>query len=299
MTGWLVYDKSTDLPQPAILDSFDPFDDYTLVPTDGLEIYPEPNYSFNLDVQMDNLGDGAKYAFFNDVTYVRPKVPSLYTALTTGASATNPTVYGVNTNAFILKKDEIVEIVVNNHDPGKHPFHLHGHNFQAIVRSDDDAGDYVGNETLPHVPMRRDTFLVRPNGNIVLRFKADNPGVWLFHCHIEWHLQSGLIATMVEAPSELQKTLKIPAGHYDACRAGNEPFEGNAAGNTKNVFDLEGANVSVPPLPAGFTTRGIVAMVFSVIAAFLGLAVIAWYGAGELGESEMAATKKRIAEAKN
>lgn len=125
-------------------------------------------------------------AFFNDVTYVEPKVPTLYTVLSTGNNATDPRIYGGNTNSFILEKDEVVEIILNNNDPGKHPFHLHGHAFQAVVRSEEEAGAYVSNETFPQTPMRRDTILVRPNGNIVLRFKADNPGVWLFHCHIEW-----------------------------------------------------------------------------------------------------------------
>jgi len=109
------------------------------------------------------------------VTYVAPKVPTLYSALSTGPAATNASVYGDNTNAFVLNKMDVVEIVLNNNDAGKHPFHLHGHNFQAVVRSDKDAGDYVGNATFPKIPMRRDTFMVRPHGNIVLRFRADNP----------------------------------------------------------------------------------------------------------------------------
>lgn len=104
-----------------------------------------------------------------------PKVPTLYSALTTGEEANNPAIYGLNSNAFVLKKNQIVDIIVNNNDPGKHPFHLHGHAFQAIVRSEDDAGNYIGNETFPTTPMRRDTFMVRPHGNIVLRFRADNP----------------------------------------------------------------------------------------------------------------------------
>jgi iron transport multicopper oxidase len=64
--------------------------------------------------------------------------------------------------------------------------HLHGHAFQVVTRSQDDAGFYdPSNVTaLPATPMKRDTVLVRPNGHIVLRFRADNPGVWLFHCHI-------------------------------------------------------------------------------------------------------------------
>jgi len=42
-------------------------------------------------------------------------------------------------------------------------------------------------------------------------------------------------------------------------------------------LNLEGQNRAVAPLPAGFTARGIVALVFSCISAFLGMAVIAWY----------------------
>ena len=83
---------------------------------------------------------------------------------------------------------------------------------------------------------------------------------------------------MIEAPLELQKTLKIPTDHYDVCKAAGVATEGNAAGNKANPLDLTGANVSPPRLPAGFTPRGIVALVFSCVAAFVGCAVIAWYG---------------------
>jgi iron transport multicopper oxidase len=116
-------------------------------------------------------------AFFNGITYVPPKVPTLYSVLSTGASASNPEIYGVNTNAFVLKADEVVEIVVNNVDTGRHPLHLHGHAFQTVVRSAEEAGIYNGSGSveLPAIPMRRDTFMVRPRGNIVLRFTASNP----------------------------------------------------------------------------------------------------------------------------
>lgn len=82
---------------------------------------------------------------------------------------------------------------------------------------------------------------------------------------------------MVEAPLEIQKTHSIPENHFDACRAGGVPYAGNAAGNTKDYFNLDGANVAPKPLPAGFTTKGIVAMTFSVLAALIGLATIIWY----------------------
>lgn len=118
-------------------------------------------------------------AFFNDITYVFPAVPTLYTALSAGELADNPTIYGVNSNPYVLKHNDVIEIVLNNLDSGRHPFHLHGHNFQAAVRSEENAGVYVANETFPPVPMRRDTLMVRPMGNIVLRFRADNPDKFL------------------------------------------------------------------------------------------------------------------------
>lgn len=115
-------------------------------------------------------------ATLNDITYLMPKVPSLYTALSVGSDAQNPAVYGVNANAYVLKHNEIVEVVVNNLHAEAHPFHLHGHQFQVVARSPPDAGIYDGNSAnFPAVPMRRDTVAVFANGYLVLRFKADNP----------------------------------------------------------------------------------------------------------------------------
>lgn len=68
--------------------------------------------------------DFATSAFFNDITYVSPKVPTLYTAMSAGELATNPAVYGYNTHSFVLGHNQVIEIVLNNLDPGKHPFHL-------------------------------------------------------------------------------------------------------------------------------------------------------------------------------
>jgi iron transport multicopper oxidase len=199
VTSFLVYNPSAPMPSPSLADEFEEFDDHTLVPYDREPLFENPDYTFKLDVKMDNLGDGINYAFMNDITYVRPKVPSVYTALTTGSDAANPAVYGFNTNTFILQHNEVIEIILNNHDPGKHPFHLHGHNFQCVVRGEENSNDYnPENATLPDIPMKRDTWVVRPNGHIVMRFRADNPGVWLFHCHIEWHVDSGLTVTFVE-----------------------------------------------------------------------------------------------------
>lgn len=94
--------------------------------------------------------------------------------------------------------------------------------------------------------------------------------------HIDWHMQQGLAATFIEAPLEMQKTLSVPDDHYAACKAAGVPYAGNAAANTKDVLNLSGQNKPAGPVPAGFTARGIVALVFSFIAAFVGLAAITW-----------------------
>jgi iron transport multicopper oxidase len=315
VTSYLMYREDEPLPLPSYDEPLNPFDDFGLIPVDGQKLYTDPDQLVLLNLKMDNLGDGANYAFFNDITYVRPKVPSLYTALTTNEYASNSIVYGVFTNPFVLGYGQVVEIVVNNHDKGKHPFHLHGHNFQAVVRGDDNGGDYNPENffngaddnggydfhtmTMPAVPMRRDTFLVRPSSHIVLRFRSDNPGVWLFHCHIEWHVDSGLIATMVEAPLELQARLRVPEDHYAVCAASSPPVPtaGNAAARTEDLLNLEGATVPPPPLPAGFTPRGIIALIFSVLAAILGMVAVAWYGMAELSVIELERAKKRIVQA--
>lgn len=77
-------------------------------------------------------------------------------------------------------------------------------------------------------------------------------GVWLFHCHLEWHVTSGLVATFVEAPLELQQTLEIPDDHLDACKVAGVPTAGNAAGNDEDFLDLSGQNAQPGPLPDGY-----------------------------------------------
>jgi iron transport multicopper oxidase len=178
-----VYDDSKPKLASKEIEAFEPFDDFKLVPYDKEQLLDKVDHSITLDLKMDVLNDGANYAFFNDITYVSPKVPTLYSVLSTGNNATNPAIYGSNTNAFILNANEVVEIVLNNNDPGKHPFHLHGHAFQVVTRSEDDAGTFnPSNVTaLPATPMKRDTILVRPNGHVVLRFRADNAGKSLMY----------------------------------------------------------------------------------------------------------------------
>jgi FtsP/CotA-like multicopper oxidase with cupredoxin domain len=60
--------------------------------------------------------------------------------------------------------------------------HLHGHSFRVTGRD--------GRPT----PRRewRDTVLVNPRERVEIAFVADNPGDWMFHCHILEHQEAGM-----------------------------------------------------------------------------------------------------------
>jgi iron transport multicopper oxidase len=127
-------------------------------------------------------------ACINGQPNIAQKVPTLYTAATTGDSNTNPVIYG-DINPFIVSHNDVVDIVINNQDAAIHPFHLHGHQFQVMTRPKSGTGNYPGRTGgFSSKPPRRDVVSVNANSYAVLRFKADNPGVFLFHCHIEWHV---------------------------------------------------------------------------------------------------------------
>lgn len=47
-----------------------------------------------------------------------------------------------------------------------------------------------------HLPPIKDTIIVPNNGFVRLRFKACNPGYWLMHCHLEYHMHTGMTLTI-------------------------------------------------------------------------------------------------------
>jgi len=183
------------------------------------------------------------------------RVPTLYTALSAPRNLkSNPVIYGVNSNSMVVKQGDIVEFLIRNHDTGGHPWHLHGHQYQVVARSASNAlanGQlYDPSSASPSlVPARRDTVGVNAGGWVAIRFKADNPGIQLIHCHIEWHMEAGMAATIVEAPEVIN--VNIPPDHRLACSIDGMPTQGNAVGNAINFLDLTGAITEPPPENVG------------------------------------------------
>ena len=244
-TGYLVMDPSKDLTKIDVVKEWKPADDSHFKPKDGAGVWGPYNHLIELDFAFCLDSNGYPRSCFNNLTYIPQNVPTLYTAATTGNNNTNPGIYG-QVNPFVVKYGDIVQIVVNNLDAAGHPFHLHGHHFQVLDRPRSGTGKWPKRDTnYASSPVRRDTVAVNGRSFAVLRFKADNPGVFLFHCHIEWHVEMGLTATIIEAPDHLAG-MTFPADHINNCQILNIPYEGNAAGNTANYSDTTGF-ITVPP----------------------------------------------------
>lgn len=83
-----------------------------------------------------------------------------------------------------------------------HPMHLHGHDFYILAQG---RGVYIPLITKLNKdnPPRRDTVSLYGTGYTVIAFKLDNPGAWLFHCHIAWHASQGLAMQLIENQSQI------------------------------------------------------------------------------------------------
>lgn len=64
-------------------------------------------------------------------------------------------------------------------------FHLHGHHFWVLGQGNGTFNAATAALNTANPPLR-DTATLPQAGWVVLRFTADNPGLWIFHCHLLW-----------------------------------------------------------------------------------------------------------------
>lgn len=84
------------------------------------------------------------------------------------------------TDKILIKKGENLRIILFNNSMMRHPMHLHGHDFRVL----NGQGEYAPMKNVIDImPMERDT----------IEFAASEPGGdWFFHCHILYHMMSGM-----------------------------------------------------------------------------------------------------------
>ena len=86
---------------------------------------------------------------------------------------------------FTVREGERIEVVMQNQTGMAHPMHLHGHYFKVVA---------INN--IPIEGALRDTILVPPSTSVTIRFDANNPGNWGFHCHHLYHMNAGMMGAM-------------------------------------------------------------------------------------------------------
>ena len=80
---------------------------------------------------------------------------------------------------ILIKKGEIIRMVLHNGSMMRHPMHLHGHDFRVL----NGQGDYAPMKNIIDImPMETDT----------IEFAATESGDWFFHCHVLYHMMAGM-----------------------------------------------------------------------------------------------------------
>ena len=117
----------------------------------------------------------------------------------------------------------VIQAVATIAPPIPHPIHLHGHDFYVLGAG---QGIFNNSQTLNYKnPPRRDVAMLPASGYLVLAFITDNPGAWLMHCHIAWHVGLGFAAQFLEEADQI-KNLGIGQEFQDQCSQWNSYNQG-------------------------------------------------------------------------
>jgi L-ascorbate oxidase len=154
-------------------------------------------------------------------TIVVPDKPPLTWDYTQTLQNEGVSIFNGENGVAILKlvEGDIVDLVLQNAlalngAAEMHAWHLHGHSFWIIGQGHGtfDPETDPANYNLVN-PVRRDTASLWPYGWTAIRFKADNVGVWPFHCTLNAHSVMGMGLTIITSPDKLP----LPPPHSSNC----------------------------------------------------------------------------------
>ena len=89
---------------------------------------------------------------------------------------------------YVVAEGDVVRMTIENHSGDVHPMHLHGHHAVVLSR---DGVEASGS------PWWVDSLDVRDGETYEIAFLADNPGIWMDHCHNLEHAAEGLVAHLM------------------------------------------------------------------------------------------------------
>ncbi|KAI0737335.1 TvLac7 [Daedaleopsis nitida] len=169
------------------------------------------DYALNLDLSYSNA-TGSPTFFINNATFVPPSIPILLQILSGNRTAQSLLPSG---SVYTLPRNATIELSIPaiNAPGDPHPFHLHGHSFSVVRSAGSDVYNYEN-------PVRRDTVTIGPEfsgSNTTIRFVTDNPGPWMFHCHVDFHLKEGLAIVFAEDAPDTADANPVPQAWNDLC----------------------------------------------------------------------------------
>ncbi|XP_019254607.1 PREDICTED: laccase-4-like isoform X2 [Nicotiana attenuata] len=195
--------------------------DHSLFFTVGLGINPCPT--------CKQANGSRVVASVNNITFVMPTVALLQAhffgingVFTTDFPANPPFVFNytgtaptnlattTGTKVYRLPYNATVQLVLQDTGiiaPENHPTHLHGFNFFLVGKGLGNFNSKTDPKNFNLIdPVERNTIGVPSGGWVAIRWRADNPGVWFMHCHLEvhttWGLKMAFLVDNGEGPSE-------------------------------------------------------------------------------------------------
>ncbi|MBS1927856.1 MAG: multicopper oxidase domain-containing protein [Bacteroidetes bacterium] len=115
------------------------------------------------------------------------------------------------TDKILIKQGENIRIILYNNSMMRHPMHLHGHDFRVLNQFGERS---PMKNVIDIMPMETDT----------LEFRASESGDWFFHCHILYHMMSGMGRIFSYANSPANPEIPDPKKDYRMLKKDDRMF---------------------------------------------------------------------------
>jgi FtsP/CotA-like multicopper oxidase with cupredoxin domain len=182
------YDIEFAMPEQAVLVKLESTNTAVVLTPPGASPPPTPDHAQEPDFDPLTYGRPAPTPFSASSTFDRDfslritKKLGFFDGRPGRQWALNGGIYP-DVPMFVVTKNDLVRVTIANDTSVVHPMHLHGHHALVLRRNGVKA---TGS------PWWVDTLNVDPGDEYVIAFRADNPGIWMDHCHNLGHAAAGL-----------------------------------------------------------------------------------------------------------
>ncbi|KAK5073814.1 hypothetical protein LTR64_007048 [Lithohypha guttulata] len=181
----------------------------SIVPSYSISPTNQPERVYEIDITVNRNATGNILWAINNSTFRADYNNPTLQLLRSGASLNS---LPSDSNLVDFGASKSVQLLINNFSPVAHPMHLHGYDMFVLAAGGTGPAStatkvvWDGSVTNPQNPLRRDTFLLQPNGFMVVQINSLNPGVWPLHCHIAWHVSGGLYLNLLTQSQDIADT---------------------------------------------------------------------------------------------